>query len=71
MVRIAPGCLLVLFGYRSENRVQILQEIRESLSTMQDESPFVTCGIFGETAEECKQGLETLEQFISNFTWQW
>ena len=62
---------LGVFGYRPEKRVQILQEIGESLSTMQDESPFVTCGIFGETAEECKQGLETLEQFISNFTWQW
>ena len=65
--RVPPG----VFGYRPEKRVQILQEIGESLSKKQDESPFVTCGIFGETAEECKQGLETLEQFISNFTWQW
>ena len=62
---------LGVFGYREENRVQILQKIRESLSTMQDESPFVTCKIFGETAEECKQGLENLEQFILQFPWQW
>ena len=65
--RVPPG----VFGYRPEKRVQILQEIGESLSKKQDESPFVTCGIFGETAEECKQGLEALEQFISKFTWRW
>ena len=55
------------FGYRSENRNRILQEIRESLSTKQDESPFVICGIFGDTAEACEQGLATLEQFISKW----
>lgn len=65
--RVPPG----VFGYREQNKDQILQEIRESLSTMQDESPFVTCKIFGETADDCKQGLENLEQFISNFTWRW
>lgn len=59
------------FGYRSENRVRILQEIKESLSTERDESPFVTCGIFGETTEECKQGLEALEQFIPKLGWRW
>lgn len=53
------------FLHRPENRVQILQEIRESLATKQDESPFVTYGIFGETAEDCEQGLVALEQFIS------
>lgn len=62
---------LGVFGYRPDTRTQILQEIGESLSKKQDESPFVTCGIFGETAEECKQGLEALEQFISEFTWRW
>ena len=59
------------FGYRSESRVRILQEIKESLSTERDESPFVTCEIFGETADECKQGLEALEQFIPKLGWGW
>ena len=57
------------FGYRSENRVRILQEIRDSLSTKQSESPFVTCGIFGETAEDCEKGLAGLEGFISKLNW--
>ena len=45
------------FGYRSDNRTRIMQEVEESLSTKQEESPFVTSGIFGETAEDCKKGL--------------
>ena len=57
------------FGYRSDNRARILQEIKESLSTERDESLFVTCRIFGDTAEDCKQGIEALEQFISKLGW--
>ena len=57
------------FGYRSENRTHIMREIKESLSKKQDESPFVTCGIFGETAEDCKQGLAALELFIPKLLW--
>ena len=59
------------FVHRSENRVRILREIKESLSTERDESPFVTCGIFGETAEDCEQGLEALEQFIPRLDGMW
>ena len=53
------------FVYRYENTTNpILQEIGESLDTMQAESPFVTSGIFGETAAECGQGLATLKDLI-------
>ena len=58
------------FGYRFENRIRIFQEIEESLSTMQAESPYVTCGIFGKTAEECKRGVEALKQFIPRLGWR-
>ena len=54
------------FRYRSDNRDRLLQEIKESLSKKQNESPFVTCGIFGETAEDCERGLADLKDFISN-----
>ena len=64
---VPPGA----FGYRSENSTHIMREIKESVSTKQDESPFVTCGILGETAEDCKQGLAALEQFISKIGWRW
>ena len=54
------------FGYRSNNRDRILQEIEDSLSEKQDVSPYVTSGIFGETALECKEGLVPFYQFISS-----
>ncbi len=57
------------FGYRDENRTRIMQEIEKSLSTMQDESPFVTSRIFGETAEECKKGVEGLKEFVPELGW--
>ena len=58
------------FGYRRENRDRIFQEIEESLSTMQTESPYVTSGIFGKTVEECQQGVEALKQFIPRLGWR-
>ena len=57
------------FGYRSDNRTRIMQEVEESLSKKQAESPFVTSGIFGETAEECKKGVAALEQFVPELRW--
>ena len=60
-----PGAFAYRFGYQSENRDRILQEIEESLSTKRDDSPFVKCGIFGESAESCKQGLENLKGFFA------
>ena len=57
------------FGYRSTNRSRILQEIEESLSTLKADSPYVKSGIFGDTAEECQQGLEDLKQFIPELHW--
>ena len=57
------------FGYRSENRDRIFKEIGQSLSALQNESPYVESGIFGETAEECKQGLANLEAFIPKLRW--
>ncbi len=62
---VPPGA----FVYRRENSYSILQEIRESLSKKQDESPFVTSGIFGTTAEDCGRGLTALDQFIPKLKW--
>ena len=58
-----------LFLSRDENRIRILQEIKESLSTKQNESPFVTSGIFGETVADCEQGLAHLEQLVETGRW--
>ncbi|MDE0100137.1 MAG: SIR2 family protein [Truepera sp.] len=55
------------FVYRSENRNRIRQEIEGSPSAEGNESPFVTCGIFGRSAEECKQGLVGLEERLGRW----
>ena len=57
------------FGYRTDNRTRIMREIEESISTKQGESKFVTCGIFGNTAEACNAGLAALEEFVSKLSW--
>ena len=57
------------YRYRHTNRVPIFQEIEESLSTTGVDSPYIISGIFGETVEECQQGLEALRQFIPKLNW--
>ena len=59
------------FVYRSANGDRILKEIKESVSTKQNESPYVTSGVIGQNAEDCKRGLAALEQFISRIGWRW
>ena len=58
--RVLPGP----FAYRHENRNRFFRQIKESLSTDRDESPFVTCGIFGESAATCEEGLAEAEETI-------
>ncbi len=57
------------FGFRRDNRVQVFNEIEESLTSKQDQSPYVTSGIFGSTAEDCKDGLTRLKEFIPKLRW--
>ena len=54
------------FFRREKNEKRILAEIKESISQSHDISPFVQCGIFGETLEECLQSLEHFESFVSD-----
>ena len=59
------------FGYRSANCDSILREMEESLSAEGNSSPFVKSGVFGETAEDCKQSLAALKNFVSKLGWGW
>ena len=63
-----PRPFLGLFVYRTQNRMQILEEIEESISTLQHESPFVRSGIFGETPEECMVSIEQFKEFLDEPT---
>ena len=57
------------FGYREDNRDRIMREIQESLSMRRDHSPFVGCGIFGDTAEVCSQRVAKLREFVARMQW--
>ena len=57
------------FCYRKDNTRRIMQEIEESLSTLGGGSQFVTCKIFGATATQCVQRMETMKQHISALSW--
>lgn len=59
------------FGYRTQNRERIWQELQRSLFSKGDESPFVTSGIFGHSAEQCGQSLDALGKFIAKVTRRW
>ena len=45
-------------------RRRIMQEIEDSLATMGDSSPFVTCDLFGKTAEGCQQRVSDLKRVM-------
>ena len=53
------------FVYLQDERDRILNEIRESLERLNDESPFVKSGIFGDTADTCRRGLDDFVEFLS------
>ena len=57
------------FVDRPTNCDRFIQAIEKSLVKEQGESPFVICEIFGETVEECKQGITVFKQFISKIDW--
>lgn len=59
-----------LFYDSMENRKIILREIRESLNTFGNESPLVTCNIFGSTANSCREQLASLEQKVEKIRYR-
>ena len=63
---LPAGC----FGYREPNRTRILQQIEASLSSRGNESPYVACGIFGDTAEVCGERLTALRRVVVELHWR-
>ena len=53
------------FVYRHRNRMQILEEIEETISKLKDDSPFVSSGVFGETAEDCIVSIQKFKAFVN------
>jgi len=59
------------FGYRSDNRSRVLQEVEQSISRMGDQSPFVASGIFGDSAADCTQALTAFREFTVKIGGGW
>ena len=59
------GFPLGAFIYRAQNSQRILTGMKDSISKSKDRSPFVECGIFGESPDECMKSLENFESFRS------
>ena len=49
---------------RLEDRRRVLDEIQNSLSALNDQSPFVQCRIFGDSTESCGQNIEKLNAHL-------
>ena len=67
IVQPKPGWMGVTYGtfmYRAEPSWQVLQELKASITYLQQESPFVKANIFGANAEFCLQQIEGLEKWI-------
>lgn len=59
------GSSVGTFFYRYEISWNVLQEIKQSISKLDDASPFVIANICGRTAEACMQHIANLEEWIS------
>ena len=54
------GCFL----YRISNRMRVLQEIVDSLTTLGDDSPFVRCGLIGSDPCECLEAVDEFRHYV-------
>ena len=57
------------FGYRDDNREQIISSLKFQLAKDGDNSSLVTSNLFGVTADECSKQLDALEEFVPRLQW--
>lgn len=57
------------FGYRAVNAKIFLRNTRRSVLAGDASSPLLRSGILGDTAEECKRWLDSLEEWIPKLRW--
>lgn len=60
-----PGC----YGYRYENRESIISELKNSFNATGTAIPYVTSGLFGDSATECLEKLSALVDFVGRLNW--
>jgi hypothetical protein len=60
-----PGC----YGYRYANLNSIVNEITDSINTFEEKSPYVACGLIGDSANQCREQLQEFSSFVSRLNW--
>lgn len=58
-----------IFCYKREARNSVLQKINVSLTRLRDHSPYVTCGIFGNSSVDCLRILASLLKHVQDTRW--
>lgn len=58
------------YGWRRENRQRIINEVRDSLTTMGDNSPLVKSRLVGKSAESALKNLTEFERFVPLLRWR-
>lgn len=59
------------YGYRHENRQQIISEIVESISSEGEKSRYVKSGIFGNNVQTCNEAIQNFIEFAQNYKNWW
>ncbi|GMV68155.1 MAG: hypothetical protein AMXMBFR76_05940 [Pseudomonadota bacterium] len=58
------------YGYWGDNRIRVVKELRTSLASLGEQSPYVQSGIFGRSAGECGAGLDAFEKWVPELRWR-
>lgn len=59
------------FGYRTQSRERVLQQLKTSLATEGERSSYVSSGLFGNTAAEAEQAVATFEAWATELNGRW
>jgi hypothetical protein len=59
------------FGYRNEIREKIMSGIKESISKLKNDSPYVKSAIFGENIDQCLGRFKVFEEFSARISSSW
>jgi hypothetical protein len=57
------------FGWRNDSRAQIVEELRASITSKGNSSPYVSSGLIGQTSDEALANLKNFEEFVPKFRW--
>ncbi|UFS56842.1 SIR2 family protein [Comamonadaceae bacterium M7527] len=62
---VPPGC----YGYRRDSLDRIVKEMKSSIESLGDNSPYVRSGIFGHSAKECIAAVNALTDWVPELGW--